>query len=194
MTGIFLHRLGAFVILVWLSVGLAACSGFIKGGDNRHNQPLSSGVVQGLRSIGSSPADGMVIRIFKEESVLEVWKKTSSGTFRLFNRGFAARETDTEWTFSRNLSQATAGLRRTQGGAAARLTSTVNHYLVKSFGRRWREAEDLLAGLFYAAAEPTAASTAVRRDPRTAPPLSMFERAANVDMISGRWFFTTICP
>ncbi len=84
MTGTFLHRLGAFVILVWLSVGLAACSGFIKGGDNRHNQPLSSGVVQGLRSIGSSPADGMVIRIFKEESVLEVWKKTSSGTFRLF--------------------------------------------------------------------------------------------------------------
>ncbi|HEY7704328.1 MAG TPA: hypothetical protein VID03_05805 [Acidimicrobiia bacterium] len=99
----------------------------------------------------------------------------------LFNRGFAARETDTEWSFTRNLSQATAGLRRTQGGAAARLTSTVNHYLVKGFGRRWREAEDLLAGLFYAAAEPTAASTAVRRDPRTAPPLSMFERAANVD-------------
>lgn len=84
MTATFFHRFGAFVILVWLSVGLAACSGFIKGGDNRHNQPLSGGVVQGLRNMGSSPGEGMVVRIFKEESVLEVWKRTASGTYRLF--------------------------------------------------------------------------------------------------------------
>lgn len=84
MTATFFHRLGAIVILLWLSIGLAACSNFVKGGDNRHNIPLSGGVVQGLRNMGSSPGEGMLVRIFKEESVLEVWKKTSSGSYRLF--------------------------------------------------------------------------------------------------------------
>ena len=84
MTATFFHRFAALIILVWLSLGLAACSGFIKGGDNRHNVPLSSGVVQGLRNMGSSPGDGMLVRIFKEEAILEVWKKTGSGTYRHF--------------------------------------------------------------------------------------------------------------
>lgn len=78
------HRLGAVVIAAWLAVGLAACSSFVKGGDNRHNQPLNSAVVQGLRNMGSDPGKGMVVRIFKEESVLEVWKQTTSGTYKLF--------------------------------------------------------------------------------------------------------------
>jgi murein L,D-transpeptidase YafK len=84
VTAINFNRLGAFVILVWMAVGLAACSGFIKGGDNRHNQPLASAVTAGLRAMGSSPGEAMMIRIFKEESVLEVWKRTASGQFRLF--------------------------------------------------------------------------------------------------------------
>jgi len=84
LTATFFHRLGAIVILLWLSIGLAACSNFVKGGDNRHNIPLAGGVVQGLRNMGSSPGEGMLVRIFKEESVLEVWKKTSSGSYRLF--------------------------------------------------------------------------------------------------------------
>ncbi|WP_338721131.1 murein L,D-transpeptidase family protein [Devosia sp. XK-2] len=84
MTATTFNRLGAFIILVWLTLGLAACSNFVKGDNNRHNVPLSSGVVQGLRNMGSSPTDGMVVRIFKEEAVLEVWKKTAGGTYRLF--------------------------------------------------------------------------------------------------------------
>jgi murein L,D-transpeptidase YafK len=80
----FFHRLGAIVILLWLAVGLAACSNFVKAGDNRHNQPLSGGVVQGLRNMGSSPAEGMVVRIFKEEKTLEIWKRTGNGTFKMF--------------------------------------------------------------------------------------------------------------
>ena len=55
------------------------------------------------------------------------------------------------------------------------MTTTVNHYLAKPFDRRWREAEGLMAGMFFAAAEPRAASTAARRDPRAAPPVSMFD-------------------
>lgn len=99
----------------------------------------------------------------------------------LFNRGFAARTDDTEWTYSRGRSAATAGLRRTQGAAADRLTSTANHYLVKPFNRRWRDADDVLAGLFWTANEPRAAAAAARRHPRQAPPVSMFEKAANID-------------
>jgi hypothetical protein len=99
----------------------------------------------------------------------------------LFNRGFAARVDDTEWTYTRTSSQAAAGLRQTHGTAATRLTTTVNHYVVKSFDRRWREAEAVLAGMFWTAAEPAQAAVAARRNPKSAPPVSMFERAANVD-------------
>ena len=99
----------------------------------------------------------------------------------LFNRSFAARPGDTEWSYSRQRSQAASGLRKTQGTAADRLTSTVNHYLVKPFERRWKESENLLAGLFWTATEPREAAAAARRDPQETPPVSMFEKAANVD-------------
>jgi hypothetical protein len=99
----------------------------------------------------------------------------------LFNRGFAARPDDTEEAYLRARSAATAGLKRTTGGAAERLTGTVNHYLVKPFDRRWSEARDSLAGLFYTASHPRRAATLARRSPETAAPVSLFERAANVD-------------
>ncbi len=84
MTATFFHRFAAVIILAWLSLGLAACAGFVKGGDNRHNIPLSPGVVKALHAMGSSPGEGMVIRIFKKEAQLEVWKRTSSGQYGLF--------------------------------------------------------------------------------------------------------------
>jgi hypothetical protein len=99
----------------------------------------------------------------------------------LFNRSFAAVEDDSEQSFAKRLSSTTAGLRSTQGGAADRLTRTVNHYLIKSFDDRWRAAEQRLAGLFWVASRPHEAAAAARRDPETAPPVSMFTKAANVD-------------
>ncbi|NNC40443.1 MAG: hypothetical protein HKN80_06805 [Acidimicrobiia bacterium] len=99
----------------------------------------------------------------------------------LFNRSFSARPDDSEWSFSRRKSQATGGLRRSQGQAADRLTNTINHYLVKPFNSRWRTSEDLLAGLFYSAAHPTRAAAEARKSPQDAPPVGMFEKAANVD-------------
>ena len=99
----------------------------------------------------------------------------------LFNRGFAARPDDTESTYRHSRANSIAGLKRTQGTAADRLTSTVNHYLVKPFDRRWRDSEHSLAGLFYTAAQPRKASAHARRQPEAAPPVSMFEKAANVD-------------
>jgi murein L,D-transpeptidase YafK len=80
----FFNRLGAFVVLSLVTLALAACSSFVKGGDNRHNIPLNAEMVQALRNISSTPGDGMVIRIFKQEEILEVWKKTANGTYRLF--------------------------------------------------------------------------------------------------------------
>jgi murein L,D-transpeptidase YafK len=78
------HRLGAIIILAWLALGLAACSGFIKGGDNRHNIPMPASMVSALKAMGSSPGEGMVVRIYKKEEVLEVWKRTNSGQYKLF--------------------------------------------------------------------------------------------------------------
>ncbi|HEU4319049.1 MAG TPA: hypothetical protein VFS66_03105 [Acidimicrobiia bacterium] len=99
----------------------------------------------------------------------------------LFNRGFAARPDDTEETYVRGRSAATAGLKRTQGSAADRLTSTVNHYMVKPFDRRWRDSQHTLAGLFFTAMNPKRAATMARKDSRSAPPVSLFEKASNVD-------------
>jgi hypothetical protein len=99
----------------------------------------------------------------------------------LFNRSFAASADDTESSYNQRRVDATGALRRSQGGAAERLTRTVNHYVLKRFDDRWRHAEDGVAGLFYMAANPQDAARQVRLDRTGGPPLSMFEKAANVD-------------
>lgn len=99
----------------------------------------------------------------------------------MFNRAFAAKVDDTEWSYTRRRTAAIAQLRQSQGTAADRLTSTVNHYLLSTFDEPWRRAEDILAGLFWAAAEPGEAGLAARRAPKETPPVSLFEKAANVD-------------
>lgn len=99
----------------------------------------------------------------------------------LFNRAFAANVDDSERSFTTRRVAATGGLRRRQGGAAERLTRTVNHYLVKSFDARWRAAEQVMAGLFYTAAVPAAAARVARQEPDASPPVSMFDKASNVD-------------
>src|SRR5690606_4599901 len=102
----------------------------------------------------------------------------------LFNRGFGARVNDTEETYRRARTAASAGLRQTQGASADRLITTVNHYLVKPFDRRWRDSRHALAGLFFTAAEPRKAAANARRSPSTTPPISLFEKAANVDELN----------
>jgi hypothetical protein len=99
----------------------------------------------------------------------------------LFNRAFAAAPDDSERTYSDRRHRATGALRRSQGGNADRLTRTVNHYLVKPFDRRWRGADDVTAGLFFTAASPIDAGRRARNEPELAPPVSMFDKAANVD-------------
>src|SRR5690606_41430701 len=88
----------------------------------------------------------------------------------LFNRGFAARVDDTEETYRKARSAATAGRRRSQGAAADRLISTVNHYLVRPCGRRSRDAEPAPTGPLFASAQTTRSATHARRSLATAPP------------------------
>lgn len=102
----------------------------------------------------------------------------------IFNRSFAAREQDTEWSYTRSLSQATAGLRASHGTSADRLATTVNHYLIKPFDQRWASAESVMAGMLWTAFAPRESAKEAARNPRTSPPVSMFDKAANVDELN----------
>jgi len=84
VTASLFRRFAALLAILVVGLALAACSNFVKGGDNRHNQPLSSATVSALKAMGSSPGEAMLVRIFKQENSLEVWKRTASGQFRLF--------------------------------------------------------------------------------------------------------------
>lgn len=61
---------------------LAGCSSYV--GDRRSMVPISSATVSRLNALGSSPARAMLVRIFKEESQLEIWKQVADGSFALF--------------------------------------------------------------------------------------------------------------
>ncbi|MDB5472902.1 MAG: hypothetical protein JWP99_205 [Devosia sp.] len=85
LTAIAVRKFCSVLILLWVAFGLAACGGFLpKSNSNRHNQPLQSSVVSALKAMGSDPGQAMVIRIFKQEKTLEVWKRTNAGDFRMF--------------------------------------------------------------------------------------------------------------
>ena len=83
----------------------------------------------------------------------------------MFNRSFPAADDDTEASYQDRRHRATGALRRSQGGAAERLTRTVNHYMLKEFDARWRRVEDVMAGLFFVAASPGEAARRARLNP-----------------------------
>lgn len=72
----------ALVLLISVIVLSACSSQFV--GDNRHMVPLSRDTVQRLAAMGSSPTEPMVIRVYKQSSELEVWKRTNTGDYALF--------------------------------------------------------------------------------------------------------------
>lgn len=71
-------------LVVVLAAVLAGCSSFMKGGSERANRPLTSATLARLAEIGSTPGAPMVIRVFKQEGQLEVWKQTSGGRYAMF--------------------------------------------------------------------------------------------------------------
>ena len=78
-----LRKICSLLVLGWIAVTLVACGG-LDLSEKRANAPLSAALREGLRLIDSSPGAGMVVRIFKQEKQLEVWKASSTGEYRLF--------------------------------------------------------------------------------------------------------------
>lgn len=71
-------------------VGLAAIAGIIALSgcsttdlSQRHLVPIPSALLSEMSSKAMSPSDPIMVRIFKKESELEVWKRDSSGSFAL---------------------------------------------------------------------------------------------------------------
>jgi murein L,D-transpeptidase YafK len=76
-----LKRLAALVAAGLVLLTLAGCGGLIT--DGKAMAPLPSALVSRIKAIGSTPGAAMMMRIFKQDSVLEVWKETSGGDFAL---------------------------------------------------------------------------------------------------------------
>jgi len=82
----FLRRFFALFIVLGLAVTLSACGGIVpKGESSRSIQPLKAATIERLKAMGSEPSQGTLIRIFKQSSELEVWKRTASGGYKLYN-------------------------------------------------------------------------------------------------------------
>jgi murein L,D-transpeptidase YafK len=63
---------------------VAGCSPAVKSVvENRHMQPLSEGMLADLKNKKMKEGSPIIMRIFKEESELEVWKYDESGRFAL---------------------------------------------------------------------------------------------------------------
>lgn len=76
-----LRKLFALVSLAALLLALAGCGGLIT--DGKGTAPLSGELVSRIKAIGSTPGAAMMMRIFKQDSVLEVWKQTAGGQYAL---------------------------------------------------------------------------------------------------------------
>jgi murein L,D-transpeptidase YafK len=63
---------------------IAGCSPAVNSvSDNRHMQPLSESILAELKAKKMEQGSPILMRIFKEESELEVWKQDESGRFAL---------------------------------------------------------------------------------------------------------------
>lgn len=83
-----LTKVLALLFVAALGFGLAGCSGIkprSASGDVKASQPLKQSTLSRLKTMGSAPGEATVMRIFKETSELEVWKRTASGSYKLFN-------------------------------------------------------------------------------------------------------------
>ncbi len=62
---------------------MAGCVSGVLDVDKKATQPIPASLVADMRGRAMSPADPIVVRIFKQESELEIWKRTRSGRYAL---------------------------------------------------------------------------------------------------------------
>lgn len=68
--------------ILMLTASLAACQGTEFGGE-KHQQPVSRTLTKKMKAKDMELKSPVMVRVFKEESELEVWKKTRSGEYAL---------------------------------------------------------------------------------------------------------------
>src|SRR5436309_3545207 len=76
-------------LVAWAAIAaqmmLAACSGGPPASSGRHLQPLSDRMLATLKAKHMDKESPILIRVFKEEAELEVWKQDDSGRFALLS-------------------------------------------------------------------------------------------------------------
>jgi murein L,D-transpeptidase YafK len=78
-------RILGFAMVIVATLALAGCGGIMpKSSSLRATQSLKQSTVDKLKSMGSSPGQAMMVRIFKETNEFEVWKRTAAGGYKLF--------------------------------------------------------------------------------------------------------------
>lgn len=71
------------IAIAGTALAMAGCTTGLEG--DRGNIPLTASAEAKLERMGSSPGAPMLLRIYKKEGELEVWKKTASGSYEVFN-------------------------------------------------------------------------------------------------------------
>ena len=80
-----LTRIIGFAMVIVATLALAGCGGIMpKSSSLRAQQSLKSSTLTALKDMGSAPGQAMMNRLFKQTNEFEVWKRTTSGTFKLF--------------------------------------------------------------------------------------------------------------
>ncbi|TVR05879.1 MAG: hypothetical protein EA385_03095 [Salinarimonadaceae bacterium] len=72
-----------FLLAAGLAFALAACDGQNLASSNRHLQPIPPQTLALMERNGMSPSDPILVRIFKKEAELEVWKKGRDGRYAM---------------------------------------------------------------------------------------------------------------
>ena len=77
---VMIFKLIKYTLFGAMLLALGAC-GMLEG-DERANTPIPGSLVSKMNSMNSSASEAMLVRIFKEDSELEVWKRTRDGTYK----------------------------------------------------------------------------------------------------------------
>ena len=77
-------RLNRTVGLLLVGLALSGCVSSVLDVDKKASQPIPAAAVAQMRGKAMQPADPIVVRIFKEESELEIWKRDRSGRYAHF--------------------------------------------------------------------------------------------------------------
>jgi murein L,D-transpeptidase YafK len=70
-----------FLPLLLLLVGLAGCQDALDSVSNKVEHPLPSKLVNKMKANDMSTRSPIMMRIFKEEGILEVWKQKGNGRY-----------------------------------------------------------------------------------------------------------------